>query len=112
MCCETRKPRRQRRWTSLTCMGASFQLLTRATSLGLVIGDGVDERRTPPTVGCRTRETEGGEEDAARPRACPVLDTGVIRRGIDSGGLLLRGAAGLRFRRRPAHGRKTQLGPG
>ena len=24
-------------------------------------------------------------EDAARPRACPVLDTGVIRRGIDFG---------------------------
>ena len=30
MCCETRRPSRQRRWTSLTCMDASFLLLTRA----------------------------------------------------------------------------------
>ena len=46
----------------------------------------------------------GVREDAVWPR--------VIRRGIDSGGLLLRGAAGLRFRRRSAHGRKTQLAQG
>ncbi len=105
MCCETRRPRRQRRWTSLTRMDSSFQLLTRATSLGLVIGDGVDERRTPPTVGCRTRETERRvKKDAARPR--------VIRWGIDSRGAATEGAAGLRPHRRPAHGRKTQLSPG
>ncbi len=30
MCCETRRPRHQRRWTSVTCMDASFLLLTRA----------------------------------------------------------------------------------
>ena len=46
----------------------------------------------------------GGEEDAARPR--------VIRRGIDSGGAAMKGAAVLRLHRRTAHGRKTQLGPG
>ena len=107
MCCETRRPRRQRRWTSLTRMDSSFPLLTRAGHpwrrpclMGLV-----DERRTPPTVGCRTRETElGVREDTARPR--------VIRWGIDSGGAATRGAAVLRLQRRPAHGRKTQLGPG
>ena len=51
-------------------------------SVARVLGAGVAERRTPPTVGCRTRETERGcvpglpangtrdgqdEEDAARP---------------------------------------------
>ena len=42
-------------------------------------GDGVDAGRTPPTVGCRTRETERRvKKDAARPR--------VIRRGIDCRG--------------------------
>ena len=51
----------------------------------------------------------GVKKDAARPRACPVLDTGVIRRGIDRRGAATRGAAGLRLHRRPAHGRKTQL---
>ena len=30
-------------------------------SVAQVVGDGVDERRTPPTVGCRTRGTEWGE---------------------------------------------------
>ncbi len=74
------------------------------TSTAGVVGDGVDERRTLPTVGCRTRKTERGEEDAARPRA--------IRRGIDSGGTATRGAAVLRPHRRPAHGRKTQLAQG
>ena len=68
----------------------------RRTSVAGVVGDEVDERHTPPTVGCRTRETEGGEEDAARPRACPVLDTGVIRGGTGSWGLLSRGALGPR----------------
>ena len=87
MCCETRRPRRQRRWTSLTCIDASFQLLTRAASTAGVIGDGVDERRTPPTVGCRTRETERGKEDAARPR--------VIRRGIDCWGNCYEGSGRL-----------------
>ena len=82
MCGESRTPRRQRRWTSLTCMDASFRLLTRAGHpwRGTCLMGLIDAGRTPPTVGCRTRETERGEEDAARPR--------VIRRGIDSGGLL------------------------
>ena len=59
-------------------------------SVARVLGAGVAERRTPPTVGCRTRETERGcvpglpangtrdgqdEEDAARP--------GSLRSGID-----------------------------
>ena len=46
----------------------------------------------------------GVQKDAARP--------GVIRRGIDFGGTAAKGAAVLRPHRRPAHGRKTQLGPG
>ena len=58
----------------------------------------------------------GVREDAARPRACPVLDTGVIRRGIDSGGL--RGErpaydfiAGRRMREDAAcPGRRTSVG--
>ena len=114
MCCQTRRPRRQWRWTSLTCMDSSFQVLTRAGHpwRGTCLMGLIDAGRTPPTVGCRTRETEGDKEDAARPRACPVLDTGVIRRGNRLRGLLLRGAASLRFRRRSAHGRKTQLAQG
>ena len=100
MCCETRRPRRQRRWTSLTCIDASFQVLTRAghpwrgpCSMGLV-----DAGRTPPTVGCRTRETERRvKKDAARPR--------VIRREPTAGGAAMRGAAVLRLHRRTAHER-------
>ena len=109
MCCETRRPRRQRRWTSLTCMDASFQLLTRAGHpwRGYFVMGLIDAGRTPPTVGCRTRETERRvKKDAARPR--------VIRWGIDCWGNCydMRGAAVLRRHRRPAHGRKTQLAQG
>ena len=114
MCCETRRPRRQRRWTSLTCMDSSFQLLTRAghpRRVSFVMGL-IDAGRTPPTVGCRTRETEGVREDAARPRACPVLDTGVIRRGIDFGGAATKGAAVLRPHRRPTHDRRRSSAQG
>ena len=93
MCCETRRPRRQRRWTSLTCMGASFRLLTRAGIHSAGTCDWVDAGRTPPTVGCRTRETERRvKKDAARPR----VDT--VR-----GETATRGAAVLRLHRRPAH---------
>ena len=81
MCCETRRSRRQRRWTSLTCMDASFQVLTRAGHpwCGPFVMGLVDAGRTPPTVGCRTRETERRvKKDAARPR--------VIRWGMDCWG--------------------------
>ena len=52
---------------------------------------GVDAGRTPPTVGCRTRETEWGEEDAARPRVIR------LREGESTPGELLWG------KRRPAY---------
>ena len=73
----------------------------RRTSTAGVIGDGVDERRTPPTVGCRTRETERGE----RGRSSPRVDT--VR-----GGTATRGAAVLRLHRRPAHGEENPACPG
>ena len=44
--------------------------------------DGVDERRTPPTVGCRTRETEWGERRRSSAQG--------QFRGIDSGGTAVR----------------------
>ena len=42
------------------------------------------ERRTPPTVGCRTRETERGEEDAARPRVGRIRSGEAAARGAPS----------------------------
>ena len=42
------------------------------------------ERRTPPTVGCRTRETERGEEDAARPRVGRIRSGEAAARGVPS----------------------------
>ncbi len=132
-CCESRRPRRQRRWTSLTCMDSSFQLLTRAASTAGVIGDGVDAGRTPPTVGCRTRETEWGERGRSSPRADTVR--GELQRGERlsydfiagqrmgerrssprvnnvSGRGARREAANLRLSRRPAHGEENAACPG
>ena len=40
----------------------------RRTSVAGVVGDGVDERRTPPAVGCRTRKTERGERRRSSPQ--------------------------------------------
>ena len=82
MCGESRRPRRQRRWTSLTCIAASFQVLTRAGHQWrgyFVMGLTLDALRPRSDAGRGRRR--GMREDAARPRACPVLDTGVIRWG-------------------------------
>ena len=113
MCCESRRPRRQRRWTSLTCMDSSFLLLTRAGHpwrelfvMGQVGAGPVCNKQAHSARGRMPDAGDGVgvEEDAARPR--------VIRRGIDFGGAATKGAAGLRPHRRPAHGRKTQLAQG
>ena len=105
MCGESRRPRRQRRWTSLTCMDSSFLLLPRAGHpwRGYFVMWLTKDALRPRSDAGRGRRS-GGEEDAVRP--------GVFRWGIDSGGAAMRGAAVLRLHRRPAHGRKTQLGPG
>ena len=85
MCCETRRPRRQRRWTSLTCMDSSFQLFLLLPRAGhpwresLVMGLTKDTLRPRSDAGRGRRS--GVREDAVWPR--------VIRRGFDSGGLLL-----------------------
>ena len=79
MCCETRRPRRQRRWTSLTCIDASFPLLARAwhPRRGLFVMGLTKDAVRPRSDAGRGRRS-AVREDAARPR--------VIRRGIDSGG--------------------------
>ena len=104
MCGETRRPRRQRRWTSLTCMDSSFQLLPRAASTAGVGGDGLTLDALRPRSDAGRARRSGGEEDAAWPR--------VIRWGNRLRGAAMREAAGLRLHQRPAHGRKTQLAQG
>ena len=85
MCCETRRPRRQRRWTSLTCIDSSFQVLTRAGHPWrgpFVMGLTKDALRPRSDAGRGRRS--GVEEDADRPR--------VIRRGIDCWGSCYEGS--------------------
>ena len=51
-------------------------------------------------------------EDAARPRACPVLDTGVIRRGIDCWESCETGSGRLTSQSQTDASEKTQLAQG
>ena len=62
-------------------------------SVAQVVCNGVDQRRTPPTVGCRTRETEWGERRRSSAQVIRCESTWEAAR---------REAASLLFSHRPA----------
>ena len=122
----------------MTRMDSSFQVLTRAGHpwRGYFVMGLVDAGRTPPTVGCRTRETEWGERrrssaqgDSSGNRlrgncyegsGCPTTSSQASAWEKDAAcpGWILQwgscetGSDQPACNGRPAHGRKTQLAQG
>ena len=135
-----RRPQ-NRREACYPCQNVHGLLLSVAdpcpASTARVFGDGVDERRIPPTVGCRTRETEWGERrrSSAQGDSLGESTPGELLRGerlsydfmavqrmggrrslprVRSvrGRAARREAASLRLSRRPAHGERRSSAQG